>query len=89
MGDPERTEGEFLSIPERLVISPGWGRIRASSIEAGQPVAQGAEIGRLSENGDDVPLLSHCRGAFLGWLVQDGDRVFPGRAIARLLQAEA
>ncbi|MDQ3957913.1 MAG: hypothetical protein M3273_06270 [Actinomycetota bacterium] len=89
MGDNDRPQGEFLSIAERLVISPGWGRIRAGAIEAGQQIDQGAEIARLSENGDDVPLVAHCRGAFLGWLVQDGDRVSPGRAVARLLFAEA
>lgn len=87
--DPDRSLGEFVSIAERLVISPGWGRIRAGSIEAGQQIDEGGEIARLSEGGRDVALVAHCRGSFLGWLVQDGDRVSPGRAIARLRFADA
>jgi hypothetical protein len=83
------TQGEFVSIHERLIIAPGWGRVSQGNLETGTSVEEGAVIGRLLEGGKETPLTTSWEGAFAGWLVQEGDRVPPGRAIARLRLAEA
>jgi hypothetical protein len=77
-------QGEYVDMSERLIVSPRWGRIRHSEMTEGQAVERGGVIGHVKEAGDEVPLLSHVAGFFAGWLVFDGDRVSPGKALARV-----
>jgi len=75
--------GEYLSMGERVVVAPAWGRIETDLWE-GDAVAVGTVIGRVREGDRVVPLLSPVAGIFLGWLARSGEWVPPGRAVARL-----
>lgn len=81
---PAPALGEVISIPERLVVSPAWGRLDVEPIAAGETVEEGSIIGRLHEGGRVIPLICHTRAVFLAWLALDGERVSPGRRVARL-----
>lgn len=76
--------GEWLSISERLVIAPMWGRFDAEPIAVGQMLHAGTILGHLSDNGHRIEIVSHVTGDFAGWLVRNGERVHPGMALARL-----
>ncbi len=80
--------GESLNIRERVIVSPGWGRFSSSRLSEGQVVERGAIVGMLVENGTEIPLVSHVRGIFVGWLAQEGERVRPGHRVARLRLAD-
>jgi biotin carboxyl carrier protein len=75
-------EGEHLSIVERIVVSPCWGRLRAGQMSEGDTVESGAVIGHLEEAGEQIPLVAHAAGAFVRWLAWDGQRVAQGRPVA-------
>ena len=74
--------GEHLSIVERIVVSPCWGRLRASELAEGDAIESGAVIGHLEEAGETIPLVSHAAGAFVRWLAWDGQRIAQGRPVA-------
>ena len=80
--------GESLSIVERVIVSPAWGRFRSGRLSEGQVVERGAVVGTVNGNGHEIPLVSHVRGIFVGWLAEEGERVMPGRRVARLRLAE-
>ncbi len=69
---------------ERVVVSPGWGRIKPQALTRGQRVEMGEVIGWILEGGRELPLRSHARGPFLRWLVREGERVPPGSPVAIL-----
>ena len=81
-------EGESLSISERLVVSPVWGRLRPKDLEAGQPIELGTVIGVIKEGGEDFPLVCSTPSTFVSWLAGDNERVPPGRAVARIRPLE-
>lgn len=76
--------GEVISISERLIVSPCWGRLDTEPLSEGETVEEGSVIGRLYEGGRVIPLVCHTRSVFLAWLAFDGERVPPGRRVARL-----
>lgn len=76
-------QGEVVSIAERVVIAPSWGRIRRAMAEDEQ-VAAGAPVGTLVERGAETVLVAPCAGVLVGWLVMEGERVPPGRPLARI-----
>ncbi|MGH2746799.1 MAG: hypothetical protein ACRDKB_02595 [Actinomycetota bacterium] len=76
--------GEVISISERLIVSPCWGRLDPEPLSEGETVEEGSVIGRLYEGGRVIPLVCHTRSVFLAWLAFDGERVPPGRRVARL-----
>jgi hypothetical protein len=76
--------GESADIEERLVVSPGWGRLRPSDVSSGQVVEVGMILGHLDDGVVQIPILSHVHGIFVAWLAWGGERVPPGRALARL-----
>jgi hypothetical protein len=76
--------GEFITMSERLIVSPTWGRLEGRPILKGQQIEQGAVIGHIVENAERAPLLSHTSGVFLGWMASEGERVPPGRPLARV-----
>lgn len=76
--------GEELTIAERLIVSPCWGRFRAAPLVEGQPVAAGTLIGVMVEQGVEIPLVSHVGATFLSWLAREGERLAPGSRIAAL-----
>lgn len=77
--------GESPPVRERLIVSPGWGRVRRGVLETGDRVEQGMVIGHVVEAHEQCPLVAHVAGSFAGWLVWEGERVPPGRAIALLI----
>jgi hypothetical protein len=87
-GDGFQPEGEFVSIPERVVVSPTWGRFHGEALEAGALVPMGAVIGRIREGTEETYLYAPVNAAFVAWLVRDRERVRPGTALARLLQLD-
>lgn len=76
--------GEIPGIDHRLVVSPGWGRFKALPLEVGQAVEAGTVIGHVRDGRYEVPLVAHAPGRFLRWMVADGERLPPGRAVALL-----
>ena len=89
MSEEVHFHGETVSMPERLVVSPAWGRLRARPLRHGQRVARGTVIGALHEGGKEIPLVCHTSAVFLSWLAVEGERVSPGRRLASLRLAEA
>jgi hypothetical protein len=72
-----------------LIVAPRWGRVRFEPLQEGQRISLGTVIGHLTEADEVVPLPSHVAGFFAGWLVPDGHRVSPGKAVARVSLASA
>ncbi|HEX9890459.1 MAG TPA: hypothetical protein VGB28_00155 [Actinomycetota bacterium] len=68
---------------ERVVTAPGWGRV-GTLTPPGRVVEQGTVIGVLREQGALVPLVASTAGVLMGWLVLEGERVPPGRPLARI-----
>lgn len=83
-GDHPVRQGEFLSIRERVVVAPAWGRLAREPVDGGGRVRRGAVIGWLRTREGDIPLLAPVSGVFLAWLAGEGERVPPGRAVAWL-----
>lgn len=76
--------GDFLSIAERLVVSPAWGHLRTASRE-GQYVEESAVLGRITAGAEDVLLRAPVGGVFLGWIALEGELVWQGTPLARIL----
>lgn len=83
-----RNMGEVISISERLIVSPCWGRLDTEPLTEGEPVEEGSIIGRLHEGGHTIPLVCHTRSVFVAWLALNGERVPPGRRLACVRLAE-
>jgi hypothetical protein len=86
--DPGGPHGEFLSIRERLVVSPRWGRVHEEPLEEGGPVERGSVLGQIRERGVEATILSPHRAVFVRWLVREGERVAPGSPLALLLRVD-
>jgi hypothetical protein len=82
------TDGEFLSISERIVVAPSWGRWIAEPLSEGDVVVAGAVVGRVLDDGTATMLFAPIDGVFRGWLADHGVRVRPGTALARFQIAE-
>lgn len=83
-----RNMGEIVSISERLIVSPCWGRLDTEPLSEGEPLEEGSIVGRLHEGEKVIPLVCHTRSVFIAWLAFNGERVPPGRRVARLRLAE-
>ena len=80
-------EGEFLSIRERIVVAPHWGRVLTDLCE-GQEVDRDAVLGRLKEQGAETPIVAPLQAVLIRWLVREGERVAPGSPVALLLSRD-
>jgi hypothetical protein len=76
--------GEFVSISERLVVSPRYGRFHGEPIEGGRTLPMGSVLGRVTQAGEQALITSPLRAVFMGWLVFEGERVWPGRPLVLL-----
>jgi hypothetical protein len=85
---PFAPDGERVSIAERIVVAPAWGRVQKRPLSEGQWIEEGSVIGYIRENGDQVPLVCHGSSVFVTWLAHENERVPPGRALARLRTVE-
>lgn len=77
-------QGEFVSISERVVSSPAWGRLDPDPVPAGLRIEVGRIIGRVRQAKAVIPLISPVSGRFLEWLALEGEPVRPGTPLARL-----
>ena len=77
-------EGEFLSISERLVVSPQWGRFHGEPIEEGRTLAAGMVMGTVVQGRDERFIRAPGRVVLLQWLAYEGQWVSPGTPLARL-----
>lgn len=83
-----RSMGEIISISERLIVSPCWGRLEVEPLSEGESLEEGSVVGRLREGEKVIDLVCHTRSVFIAWLALNGERVSPGRRVARLRLAE-
>lgn len=89
MSEEVHFHGDAVSMAERLVVSPAWGRLRVAPLRRGQAVDAGMVIGTLQEGDQEIPLVSHTAALFWSWLAHDGERVSPGKRLAALRLQEA
>lgn len=84
----ELVGGEFLRVPERLVVAPTVGVFRPLPPETctaeGEIIAEGQAVGIIECPGSRVPVLSSFRGFFMGMLAAEGERVRAGQPVAWL-----
>jgi multidrug efflux pump subunit AcrA (membrane-fusion protein) len=85
--DGHHLEGEFLTIRERIVVAPHWGRVHQDVTDP-EPVDEGVVIGRIRERGVETPLVPPEPSVLIRWLVRDGERVAPGSPIVLLLSLD-
>lgn len=79
--------GEFISISERLVVSPRYGRFHGEPIEGGRILRRGSVLGRVTQAGEEALIMSSFSAVFMGWLVFEGEWVWPGRPLVLLRSA--
>ena len=73
--------GEYLTVPERLIVAPMPGRFEPADVDGGR-VEAGQTVGAVVRSGDRVDVLSQVSGRFMGHLVDRGERVRDGQALA-------
>jgi hypothetical protein len=86
--DGHHLKGEFLSIRERIVVAPHWGRVHMELIEQERPVDEDAIIGRLRDQERETLLVAPEPALLVRWLVREGERVAPGSPIVLLLSLD-
>lgn len=77
-------EGEFLSIPDRLVVAPQWGRFHGRPLEEGQRLRPGAVVASVTQGRDRRVVRTRDRCVLVRWLAYEGEWVAPGTPLARL-----
>ncbi len=81
-------DGEFPPFFERIVVSPGRGRIHLRRIREGRRLEQDFVIAELRTGTTKTLIRTPLPGVFLSWLAREGDVVSRGRRLARLLPTE-
>ena len=78
------TEGESLSVSERIVVSPTHGVFwpLENPIVEGMAISAGALLGRVAQTGGTTTVESPFAGVLVGYLVWPGERVRPGQPVA-------
>ena len=82
-------EGEFVSIPERVVYSTAWGRLDPAPVPLGRRIEAGSVIGRVRQPKAAIPLVCPVSGRFIEWLAREGEPIHPGTPLARLRAEDA
>jgi multidrug efflux pump subunit AcrA (membrane-fusion protein) len=85
--DDQDSGGEFLSIRERIVVAPHWGRV-LTDLSEGQEVDRDTVLGRLKEQGKETLIVAPLQAVLIRWLVREGERVAPGCPVALLLSRD-
>jgi hypothetical protein len=85
---PRGVDGEFPPMFERIVVSPGRGRIHLRRIREGRRLDQDVVIAELRTGTAKVLIRTPLPAVFLSWLAREGDVVSRGWRIARLLPTE-
>jgi hypothetical protein len=81
-------DGEFPPLFERIVVSPGRGRIHLRRIREGRRLDQDVVIAELRNGTTKTPIRTPLPAVFLSWLAREGDVVSRGWRIASLLPTE-
>ncbi len=82
------SESALTDLPDRIVVSPGYGRFTPSGpllfTSEGELVRSGTVLGRLqsADGWDDV--CSPCDAWVMAYLTRDGEQVEPGIALVHL-----
>jgi len=80
--------GEMLSVPERVIVSPGTGIFRRPGgqlqLNSGDLVNHGDPIGIVQSLGVTTPIRSPFEGSLVAMLASEGERVRLGQAVAWL-----
>ena len=81
-------QGEELRVPERVIVAPALGVFTPSPPHLTKfgtaIIEEGQVVGMVRSSGDDVPVRSPFRGAIMGMLAVDGERVRDGQPVAWL-----
>jgi biotin carboxyl carrier protein len=80
-GTPAVPPGEFLSVPERLIVAPTAGRFEPLP-PSGDLLEQGACVGTVVHSGQRIPVTATVGGRFMGHLAERGERVRDGQPLA-------
>lgn len=84
-GDVSSTNELSSASTWTLVVSPGKGEFeKADSLDEDAYLEPSAELGTVKNLRDEIAVTTPRGGRVVEWLVEDGDRVNPGQAIARL-----
>jgi biotin carboxyl carrier protein len=82
------TQGEALSVLERVVVAPALGVFRPSTpttvTAEGEIVAEGQQLGTIEGPGVSVAVTSSFSGFLMGLMAHDGERVREGQPVAWL-----
>ena len=81
LDQPASAHGEFLTVPERLIVAPMAGRFEPAPLP-GDVVAPGQAVGCVVRSGDRVEVRSPVAGRFMGHLADSGERVRDGQPLA-------
>jgi biotin carboxyl carrier protein len=80
-----RYAGEPISIPERMIVAPGNGVFRLTSIAySGAFVDEGDEIGVMEGPGSRTVVVSPFTGTLMGVMALEGERLRQGEPVAWL-----
>jgi biotin carboxyl carrier protein len=82
------SETGFDDLPDRIVVSPGHGRVKLDAPTAytaeGEFVRTGHVIACLRSDGRIVDVCAPCDAWIVDFLVRDGQRVEPGEPLVHL-----
>jgi biotin carboxyl carrier protein len=85
---PVVSETGFEGLPDRIVVSPGHGRLKIDAPKIftaeGEFVRTGHVIACLHSDGRIVNVAAPCDAWIVDYLVRDGQRVEPGAQIVHL-----
>ena len=82
------SETGLSDLPDRIVVSPGHGRVSVPLPTAfgteGEVVRAGDVIAVVNANSQSMEVRAPCDAWVLAYIARDGDRVRPGAPIAHL-----
>ena len=86
--EPLVSETALSDLPDRIVVSPGYGRLavpQPTTFSAeGEVVRAGDVIAVVNANPRSIEVRAPCDAWVLAYLARDGDRVHPGAPIAHI-----
>jgi biotin carboxyl carrier protein len=80
-------QGEGLTVPERVIVSPSVGVFRplfGHDVACGQNVDAGQAVGVIEGPGVSTLVRSPFQGVLAGLLAHDGERIRQGEPVAWL-----
>lgn len=82
------SESGLAEAPDRIVVASAYGPFVAAEARnvttEGEWVEAGQVLGEVRTSSGAVSVTSPCRGWLLAYLVEDGDRVEPGKPLVHL-----